>query len=182
MPSYDPKELKAAVAELNKVFPDSKIIVVGKKTVDVVASFRTKILSVIEEEQTDILPESVIDFYNEHLAEEEAEEEVVVETTPKKTTPKKTVGKKSATKPVGNKVLPTKPVTTKKKTGKKDEKAKARTRDGEGLVAKAVEAYQEKNLRTTKELTAHMATLFPDRNISSTVSHVCCILGHVKGL
>jgi hypothetical protein len=211
MKEYNPAELKAAVADLNAVLESAgsaKIKIVAQKTTNIATAFHEAIVKFIEAGTEGTLPDSVVDFYNMYLAEEETEEttEVVPETKPapkaKPTAKGKTVVKvkptaKVAAKTAGKTVPVAKtgiktvvktagktvPVAkTVKKDGKKDGKSHGRSRDGNGLVAVAVEAYQTLNLRDTKSLREHLAKLFPDRNIASTVSHVVCILGHVKNI
>ena len=110
----DIKELRAAVKELNVVLIDDekdKIKVVGSKKVDIVAAFTEAVEEYIEEagdDVADVLPETVVDFYNEYCGdEEEAEEEE-----------KKPAKKKPAKKKPGKKAPAKKKDTAKKTEGK----------------------------------------------------------------
>jgi len=209
-PAFTNKELTAAVQELNKVIETGKIKHVGKKSVDIVSGLKNAIVKLNDDGKVDLIPDSVLDFYNTYLAEDEessTEEKPEVKPAAKKTTVKpatakttvvkkgtkpevkpevKSAAKKGAEKPETKPVVKTdaKPPAkatgeSGKKDGKKNGKTKSRSRDENGVVAKAVQAYQS-GIRSTKELTDHLAPMFPDRPIASTISHVVCILGHVK--
>ena len=93
--SIPAKEFKAAVKSLNEVLAEAeepKIKIVGVKKEDVVEEFTNTILNFIEEDRADELPDTVIEFYNEYIANEEEEEEQEEKKTSKKS------GKKSSGK------------------------------------------------------------------------------------
>lgn len=123
-------QLKAAVVEINKLL-DKKIVLVGKKKSAVCQAFNDAIVAMIEEDTTDQLPESVIDFYNDFIADEEEEKQDEKPVgkggkksgtkTDTKTDSKKTDGKKTGTKTDGKK-------TDGKKTGTKTDSKKTGTR------------------------------------------------------
>ena len=103
--AIDGKELKVAVKSLNEVL-DKKIKVVGVKKDAVVVAFGKAVLSFIEANTADKLPDDVIDFYNANIATEEPEpEEAPAEAKPAA----KGKGKKKG-------AAPKKPTTPKKKS------------------------------------------------------------------
>ena len=120
------------------------------------------------------LPNSVIEFYNTYIADDDS--------TPEKdgaATAAPASGSKGSDKKK-KKTTDSAPVSGSKKKEKKEKSAKSGTRGGDGIVALAVKAYFNKKLTTTKEIVAEIQGNFPDRNITSTVSTVTCVMQHVK--
>lgn len=165
-------ELKKIVKELNVILKSegkTPLKVVGPTKTALFGSFLDAVQDFIDEKKEGLLSDSIIDYYNDNGAEDESDtkEENTKEEKPKtksrtkskaKTTPKpRTRGKAGADK----------------KSAKKDDK-------GPGVVELAVKAYREDGLTTTKDIVAKIEKNFPGRNISSTVSNVVCVLGHVN--
>ena len=169
---FTPDQLKNAVKELNAILETGKIKSVGQKTEVILKSIETVVLKFIEDDKTGDLPEVVIDFYNDFISDDEEE------TKEEKPAAKGKKTEKTETKKADTKKTETKPEKEEKKSGKKSDR-QVRSRSGNGLVAKAVDAYMNKGLRTTKELVEYLTPLFPDSPIGSTVSHVVCVLNHV---
>jgi RNA polymerase primary sigma factor len=168
---------------MNKEF-DAKIKLVGAKKSEVCAKLRDAISVFVEEETTDQLPEEVVDFFNDNLADEDVEEEVVEEKPQKKTAGKKETSKKETSKKETSKKETSKKETSKKTAGKKTAPEKAKKSDsqaGYGLVRSVVEEFY-KNEISTKDMIDLMQKRFPDKSVKSTVSTVMCVLGHVKAV
>jgi len=180
--AIDAKVLKATVNDLNKILgAKGKIKLVGAKKVDICNAFKAKVEEYIDNDTTDDLPESVVDFYNNNFAEEEQEQEEPQakgkgkgggKAAAEKTTTRrgkgstKTTGKgtgRGSSKPAG------------KGAGKAERAAK-----GEGVVASAVACWYEDGLRTAGDITAALEKRFPGRPIKSTIQQTVCILNHVS--
>lgn len=77
--SIPTKEFKVAVKAFNTVLKNSEgetpIKVVTVKKEKILENFTNKVLDFIEKDKAADLPDEVIDFYNEHIVEEEEEKE-----------------------------------------------------------------------------------------------------------
>lgn len=83
-------EFKSALTALNEVLKesgDTQIKFVGVKKNEVVENFTKKVIEFIEQEKIEKLPDEVINFYNDHIANEEPDDDDKEEKTTKK--PKK---------------------------------------------------------------------------------------------
>lgn len=174
MAKYPDAEFKAAVKTLNeklKAAGEETIKVVTRKKTDIYEDFTKKMLEMIEAERTAELPDEAIDFYNNHIANEngdDAGEESGGEEAPKeKKAPAKGKGKGTAKGKGKGKAKST------KKTAPKKHK-------GPGIVESAVDAYMNHGCLITEDIVAHIQKKFPERNITKTVSHCWGVLKHIK--
>lgn len=152
------KEFKEAIKSFNEVLKAAKspaIKFVGVKKEAVLKDFIAKVLGYIDNDKVAELPDDVIDFYNNHIVEEDPKD-----SKKKKEKPKKKPEKKE-----------------KKKQEKKEKKVKA-----PGIVMLSVKAYMEDGCKTAKDIVDHIQPNFPDRNISKTVSHCYGVLKHITPL
>ena len=102
MSEIDAGELKAAVTALNKMI-DPKIKLIGAKKPAVCEKFKEAVQKFIDEDTVDQLPDVVVDFFNENIADEEEEEVEEVKETKKASGKKdsKSAGKDSKKTPPG---------------------------------------------------------------------------------
>lgn len=199
-------EVNEAVKSLNSILENGKVKTVGKTRDAVIQAFKSAVESMADDGLTDDIPEAAFEFYNKYIA---AEEPAAEKTTDDDTQPaaKKTAGKKTTTtkrKPAADKKAdveepaadePAAKKTAAKKTAAKKPAAKKTADDDsdptekerkpralkkDGVVALAVDAYMNHDQKTIKDIVEFLKDDFPGRNISATVSHVVCILNHVK--
>ena len=73
----DGKKFKAAVKALNEVLEADeldKIKVVGVKKEEVIEAFTTNVQSYIDKDKVSDLPDAVIDFYNDFIADDDSDD------------------------------------------------------------------------------------------------------------
>lgn len=184
------KELKTVAKEFNillKKLGEEQIKVAGTglKKEDVVAEFESKVKEFIDADRTSELPESVIDFYNEYMTDDDGDDgedeggEEGGEPTEKKETPPKSKkkapakGKTSAKGKTPAKTTPEKEDKTKKTAKKPSGTAKSM-----GLMEFTVKAYLE-GTTDIEKLCAEIKKKYPDSNPKKSVTHVCNIMKHV---
>jgi len=199
------KEFKEAVSALNAVLKadeKSTIKIVAVKKAKVIEDFTNAVLDFIENDKIKALPESVIDFYNEFIAEDapddvedvsdadvsnDVEDIEDVSDVDVSNDVEDIEDVSDADVPDDKKTKKTKKTKKIKKSAlanekKKEKKEKLTTSPGKnlGIVAEAVRVYILDNITTTKEIVEVIQDKFPGRNITSTVSTVVCVMKHVN--
>lgn len=159
IPAQKFKDAIKALNEVLKANDEEMIKYVGVKKEVAFENFTNKILDFIEKDRAVDLPDVVIDFYNNYIVEED-------------TKPKKKKAKEDA-KPEEAEKNEDSDLTTEPKSKKTEKPKKA-----PGVIALAVKSYLGGNT-TAKDIEANIGENFPDKNISSTVATVLCIMNHI---
>ena len=175
--SIPTQDFRTAIKSLNETLVKTnkpKIKFVGVKKEVVIEEFINTVLNFIEDKETKLLSEKVIDFYNTYVATEEdpdGTKKVAAKKAPAKKTPKETAKKVAAKKAPAKKAFVKK---APKKTAEKTPKLKV----GYEVIRIIVD---NGNTLDKKLILKELVKVFPDRDQSGmavSITHITSVMNN----